>query len=1266
MHLQFIESDQQMAEALTSSYSFSLVALSIGVAIVASYVAFVFSQQLVSRTTSRFEYYSWLLAGATSLGGGIWGMHFIGMFAYKLPIEINYDAWTTIASIVPAIVAGVIVLRKTNSHTIKEQIFRSVILGVSIGLMHYIGMAGMRVDAGMRYYLPVFLLSIVIAVLLSGIALSVKQWATQKEDQSSTSTSKILVASVLMGLAISGMHYIGMASVYYIPGGSMMGSGKGLEPDVIATMVSVVIITIFLLLLFATYIRKRLELLAQLKKSQLRLKSVFDSTHEGMIVINSDGLIKSVNAAAQKLFKFSADELIGTYVDSILRSPDPSITGKFSIEELTEKNEAQVLGVKTELEGTDSTGHVFSVGFNVNRSDVLGVNQFICTIYDISDRKQAEIALRNNIARTSAIIDTVNDGIFTIDEKGIIQSTNPAVEKIFGYFAGDLEGQNINILMPETHADAHDGYLSKYISNGDNNVIGLTREFTGKHKDSHIFPLELSVNEFFIGKERFFTGVVRDISKRKAAEVELKRHRDNLQEMIDMATTEIKAIVQTAVSAVISINQKGEVQIFNPAAEKIFGWQASEVVGKNIAFIIPDMDMATHDGYIKRFLDTGEPHVIGTRRVVDALRKDGTTFPARISIGHSQLSEDQHLFVAFIADITDQQLAEQELIAAKNTAEQAARTKANFLANMSHEIRTPMNAVIGFSEVLLQDASLSEVSQRHVSTILSSGKNLLGIINDILDFSKIEAGRIELENVCFHLENALKDTLSTLEFKAAEKDIVIKFTIADGVPERVFGDPTRLRQVIINLVGNAIKFTTSGDVTVSILPAENSDLMHFMIKDTGIGMTEEQLAKVFEAFAQADASTNRRFGGTGLGTTISKQIVEMMGGTIWAESKKDHGSTFHFTAQLAEAVNFEQCLYEDGSFIQANYSSPRCFNILLAEDIHANATLAMLRLEQQGHTVTWVENGQLAVEAARSSDFDIVLMDIQMPEMDGMTATQRLRELSYSSTYYLPIIALTASVMKEDLQQCFDAGMDAVEGKPIDFPSLLASMESIVPKGRGKQNDIELSVNDESPLQIDFSQLEGLVNCEYGLDLWGDPILFVEVLQEFMQERIDDAHKLTELLSEATPNIEEARLLTHALKGVAGNLAINSVADIVIELDDLLKQGNSKKVLAEVYKLDDALKALEKAIAELKLPVIDDISGEETMDHDVVREILGKIMVGLDELNPDVVEPHMTELKRFVSTEELKAIQYGIDNFDFDSAKDAIEKLTMQLGLSKA
>ena len=375
-----------------------------------------------------------------------------------------------------------------------------------------------------------------------------------------------------------------------------------------------------------------------------------------------------------------------------------------------------------------------------------------------------------------------------------------------------------------------------------------------------------------------------------------------------------QAILSTAVDAMITINAKGLISTFNDAAVKMFGWQPEDVIGKNVVMLAPDMSEATHSSYLNHYIETREARIVGKIREIVAIKKNGKCFPASLSVGHRQLTNEEHLFVAFIHDITEQKTVENEIRQAKERAEEAARAKANFMANMSHEIRTPMNAVLGFSELLSQDESISQEGKAHISTIINSGKNLLSIINDILDFSKIEVGKLSIETAPFHLQNLVEDCLRTLQFKAAEKDLICKLDIDPSLPIRVQGDPARINQVLINLIGNAIKFTSSGRVEVKIQQGKEGNHYLFSVADTGIGMTEEQMASVFEAFTQADTSTSRRYGGTGLGTTICKQIVVLMGGKIWVESEFEKGTTFYFQIELPPADEHQECLFEESSY----------------------------------------------------------------------------------------------------------------------------------------------------------------------------------------------------------------------------------------------------------------------------------------------------------------------------------------------------------------
>ncbi len=845
-------------------------------------------------------------------------------------------------------------------------------------------------------------------------------------------------------------------------------------------------------------------------------------------------------------------------------------------------------------------------------------------------------------------------GSVTIDDSGVIKSFDSMAESIFGYSVAEVVGHNVTILMPEPYYSKHDDYMKRYLREGDPHIIGKGREVTGQRKDGSTFPLWLAVSEVRLGDERLFVGAAIDLSENKTIEAEFAHN-------LELS----KAIVQTAVSGIVTINESGIIHVFNPSAERLFGWQDKEVVGKNISILMDESIAVQHDAYLKRYLETGEAHIIGIGREVTAKRKNGSTFPANLEVGHARLSEKSHLFVGFITDISEQKRDEKALKQALEEAEMGAQTKSAFLANMSHEIRAPMNSIIGFSEVVLKAPELAPETTDHVHMILNASKSLLGLINDILDVSKLESGKCVLETISFHLPNALAEMVRTVDHRATEKGLTIKIEYDSTLPIRFIGDPYRLRQVVLNLLGNAIKFTNNGTVTLRVLADKAVDRLHFAIADTGIGMTTEQMKKVFESFAQADSSTTRHFGGTGLGTTISKQIVELMGGEIWVESELGKGSTFHFTVLMSEAINAEACLYENTAVVMDEYVSPRLFRVLLAEDIKENAILATLRLEQQGHTVHWVKNGYETVEAFRAEHYDLILMDVMMPEMDGLEATRRIRQLEQETKTYIPILALTASVMREDHEKCLAAGMNSIEAKPIDFDGLFAALEQHVPEEEGVSNVSRRRIGVDHNDEFDLSPLQGVADVPKALQTWRDSFSYAKALVSFATERANDAVTIKQLLMATPDDVEPARTVAHALKGVAGNLVMTPLAKLATDMDAILKSGQRQQALAMLDILHQSLVRASTAIAELALPT-PEVTPTKAFDSTTVSSLIVELLAALDEFNPDAAEPVLTHLAEYINDSELVPIRHEVEVFEFDEAKNKAhtlaEKMTLSLG----
>ncbi|MEX2142640.1 MAG: ATP-binding protein [Pirellulales bacterium] len=551
---------------------------------------------------------------------------------------------------------------------------------------------------------------------------------------------------------------------------------------------------------------------------------------------------------------------------------------------------------------------------------------------------------------------------------------------------------------------------------------------------------------------------------KSALELEINERR-RAEEALWNAEAMWRALVDAATDGIILIDVSGRIQSFNRAAERLFGYTWGEIQGRNVGLLMPSPEREEHERYIERYLQTSVARIIGGSREVIGRRKDNSTFPINLTVSEIWLA-DRRMFAGIVRDVSDEKEAAESLRLAKQAAEQANQAKSEFLANMSHEIRTPMSAILGYADLLLAEEGIDRAPSHRIDafrTIQRNGEHLLQVINDILDLSKVEAGKLAFERIRCSPSELLFDVQRIVKQPAAAKNLPFHIDFVGEIPETIETDPTRLRQVLVNLIGNAVKFTEAGSVTLSVRlvePSSDSPRMEFAVADTGLGMTPEQIARLFQPFSQADASTSRRFGGTGLGLTICKRIIDHLGGEILVESESGKGSTFRAIIPIGSLTGIKQSPLTWQSPTTPKETSPKneptdelnC-RILLAEDGPDNQRLLMLLLSKAGAQVTLAENGQAAVDlvlaATRNAaqgdteapGFDVILMDMQMPVLDGYQATRKLRAAGCRT----PIIALTAHAMQGDRQHCLAAGCDDYLTKPINRHALCAAIRKHLP-----------------------------------------------------------------------------------------------------------------------------------------------------------------------------------------------------------------------------
>lgn len=926
------------------------------------------------------------------------------------------------------------------------------------------------------------------------------------------------------------------------------------------------------------------------------------------------------------------------------------------------------------------------------QDDIIGIQGMF---WDVTARETAEQALHESEARKRAIFEAALDCMIIIDHDGKVVEFNPAAERTFGYSRAEVLGREMAELLasPDTrdrHRDSIQGYDQ---SRDPGSLLGRRLESPLLRKNGEIFLAEIAMQPIPLQSTSAFAVMLRDITERKRAEEALRQSNSRFRRLVD-----------SDIVGIIIVQTDGLVTEANDAFLEMIGSNRQALLAQQIHLdqLTPPQYQQLEEQARDELAERGR----STPWEKELRRIDGSTVP--VLIGMTLLDEKTKSSLGFVLDITKQKAAEAQLQLAKEAADAANRAKSVFLANMSHEIRTPMNAIIGMTELVL-DTHLSPGQREYLEIVEQSAESLLAILNDVLDFSKIEAGKMDMLSTEFRLRDCIGSALKTLAIQAATKGLELVCDIRPDVPDQLLGDPARLRQVIVNLVGNALKFTDRGEVVVRFALETQSGtqlVLRGSVSDTGIGLEASQRERLFQAFEQVHDHHMRKYGGTGLGLAICSKLVDMLGGRIWAESEPGQGSTFHFTvqmqnaapdntlgcpsapvefqgarvlvvddhplarqtlkelldswglqpqvvadaseallvlqqmsprdagfslalidAQLGEASGFDfigrlppalknkigpvvmllgggqraldlqRCedinalahvnkpvnhseLFDTVVSILAGQLSPDSdlyearaipipatnSRILLVEDSLINQKLAVGLLEKVGHRVAVANNGKQAVEWLRYETPDIVLMDIQMPEMDGLEATRLIRLREVQSGEHLPIVAMTAQAMLGDRERCLDAGMDAYLVKPIRAQQLYDTIDQFLAR-----KGIAIAAEEHAAMSTDDFQRVDLAASLRAVN--GDQSLLLQIIDAFLAE----SPRLQEDMRAAleSQNQQACLLAAHTLKGGVRTFGAETAGRLAGDIEAHAKAGKLTAIAPLWTALQAELSALQ-------------------------------------------------------------------------------------------
>ena len=1269
---------------MTVEWSYGLVVLSVLVAILGAYTALSHASRM--RASTGVAARNWRLIGAFTLGMSIWSMHFIGMLAFQLPIPLTYDLPFTAISVVPAVGAAWLgfYLLRNDALSLGRLLCGGAIMGLGISAMHYIGMAALRLEPAIAHSPRVVALAMLIAVSASVAALLIISWSVRTSAHPFRSQ---LAGALTMGLAIAGMHYTAMQDMGIAADSLCLTSSLNLPSSLMALAVG-----------------------------------------GGMVLLLISGLLAA-----------------------------------------------------------------------------------------LFDQRMAD-QQRVLLARAHEYLEKSPDALLVIDAEGLVQFANQRARALFDAFGPGPESLAIQLLIEPGQTPAGRGGDVEMLSDLPVTLAYLKSyqgcDVTAKTRDGEKFSVELTISPVLFQGHTQVLLAVRDVTLRRAAESRLR----DTEAMLRGISDSLPVVIYQFLSLGPGL---GRYNFISKRALDLFGVPADAIMADRnelLNALVPEDRPRLEDSWLVANSDM-TPWSCEVRRLTpegDVRWLLGAGVPVGAVDDGDVVVFDSQLWCGYWMDITESRRLSDDLSAAKNQAEAASKAKSEFLANMSHEIRTPMNAIIGMSQ-LMRQTPLDARQSKYLGRITESGRHLLGIINDILDFSKVEAGRLQVESIDLDLERVLDNVATMVGEKAAAKGLELIFDVPPDVPRALRGDPLRLGQILVNYASNAVKFTAKGEITVRVRVAEQSEseaLLHFTVADTGIGLTPEQLDRLFRSFEQADMSTTREYGGTGLGLAISKKLAELMGGDVGASSVAGEGSSFWFTARLGlrqitvnplvphpdlrgtrllvvddnpTARMVLEMMLERMSFAVTSVGSgmaaltelqladererpysvvfldwmmpemnggetashiaqlpltqpPHCIlvtghgreevvkdalksgisevllkpvnpsvlfdslmnvlgravpradapviqsndpiqqvaglqgkHVLLAEDNEINQEVAVGMLTAAGLQVDVAENGLVAVDMARSRLYDLVLMDMQMPVMDGLTATRQILALGPDQP---PVVAMTANVMEDDRQRCRAVGMVDFLAKPIDADELWRTLRrwlvhsddpmafeqtlppaTISPAGAQTADADALA----SDLQQRLATLTE-INVTQGLArTLGKAPAYINLLQKFARTQHGAADSVAQAL--LAGDRVQARQAVHTLKGVAGNIAAIAVAEQAGTLEALL---DSQACIDECQAVLPSLtKALARAVSEIR-SALPDRPNHTSAQADPVRsdsepqtlkaaEELLALLQADDPRALAQMQRHEGELSRWLGSDWL-AIQAAVEDFEMASAAILLQR----------